>query len=99
MYVVGNNLTTNSSIITPQISEKEIFLYTKNAVIPLKKRRIEIEKLAEKIFLPKDIQTDLTSEDVNLIFRYYKEAVEERNQLLLKISTLVIDVDFFKGTV
>lgn len=95
---VGDNLTTNSLNTNPEPSKTDIFLYTKNDAIPLKKRRVEIEILAEQFFHVKDIQTDLTSEDVDLIFRYYKEVVEERNQLLLKISTLVIEVDFLKGT-
>lgn len=32
-----------------------------------------------------------------MLFKYYQEAVEERDALLLKISTLIIDVDFLKG--
>lgn len=39
----------------------------------------------------------MTNEDIDLLFNYYKEAMEERNELLLKISTLVIGYDYFKG--
>lgn len=31
------------------------------------------------------------------MFQYYQEAIEERDRLLLQISTLVIDYEFFKG--
>lgn len=62
---------------------------------PLKKRKIEI--ISEKFFMHKKIQTDLTSSDINALFLYFKNAIEERKELLFKISTLVIDVDFLKG--
>lgn len=61
---------------------------------PLKKRKIEI--ISQKFFLHKEIQTDLTSGDIDALLAYYKTAVEERKELLFKISTLVIDADFFK---
>lgn len=61
---------------------------------PLKKRKIEI--ISQKFFLHKEIQTELTSGDIDALFLYYKNAVEERKELLFKISNLVIDVDFFK---
>lgn len=62
---------------------------------PLKKRKIEI--ITQKFFLHKEIQTDLTAGDINALFLYFKNAVEERKEMLYKISTLVIDVDFLKG--
>lgn len=61
---------------------------------PLKKRKIEI--ISQKFFLHKEIQTDLTCEDIDYLFKYYKNAIDERTELLNKISTLAIDVDFFK---
>lgn len=60
----------------------------------LKKRKLNIEK---RFFFPKAVQTELTSEDIDLLFLYYKNAVEERNELLIKISTLTIDVKFFEN--
>lgn len=60
-----------------------------------KKRKIEV--IAQQFFFPKEIQTDLTMTDVDMLFKYYQEAVEERDSLLLKISTLIIDVDYLKG--
>lgn len=62
---------------------------------PLKKRKIEI--ITQKFFLHKEVQTDLTSGDVDALFLYYKNSVEERKEMLFKISTLVIDVEFFRG--
>lgn len=61
---------------------------------PIKKRRFE--NVEQKVLFPKSIQTELSSTDVDMLFKYYQEAVEERNALLMKIATLVIDVDFFK---
>lgn len=63
--------------------------------LPLKRKRIHI--IEEKMFLPRSVQTELTSEEIDLLFQHYQEAVQERNQLLLKISTLVIDVKFFEN--
>lgn len=62
---------------------------------PLKKRKIEI--ITEQFFLHKEVQTDLTCDDITALFFYFKNAVEERKEMLFKISTLVIDIDFFKG--
>lgn len=65
------------------------------SLLPAKKRKIEI--IEEKFFIPMEVQTELTSEDINFLFQHYQESVEERSKLLLRISTLVIDYDFFKG--
>lgn len=62
---------------------------------PLKKRKIEI--ISEQFFLHKAVQTDLTGDDITTLFLYFKNAIDERKELLFKISTLVIDIDFFKG--
>lgn len=62
---------------------------------PSKKRKIEI--ISQKFFMHKEIQTDLTSEDIDALFQYYKNAVEERKEFLFKLSSFVIDVDFFKN--
>lgn len=64
-------------------------------VIPVKKRKIEI--IEQRFFFPKDIQTELSIQDIDMLFKYYQESLEERNTLLMKISTLIIDVEFFKG--
>lgn len=34
--------------------------------------------------------------DIDLLFQYYQETVDERDELLLKLSTLVIDFNYFK---
>lgn len=65
------------------------------ALPPLKKRKIEI--ISQRFFLHKEIQTELTSKDIDDLFEYYKNAVEDRKELLFKMSSLIIDVDFFKG--
>lgn len=62
--------------------------------ITLKRRRINI--IEERFFSPMEMQTDITCEEIDLLFKYYQEANDERNNLLLKISTMVIDFDFFK---
>lgn len=64
-------------------------------VLPLKKKRIHI--IEERFFMPKEIQTELSSNDIDLLFQYYQEAADERDQLLTRIATLVINVDYFKG--
>lgn len=67
-----------------------------SSLIPLKKRKIVV---TEEIFrLPKEIQTELTMEDIDSIFKYYQEAVNERDELLLKLSTLRIDFNYFKDS-
>lgn len=68
-----------------------------NSILPLPAKKRKIEKIEEKFFFPMQIQTELTAEDIDQLFQYYQEAVNERNKLLLRISTLVIDWDFFKG--
>lgn len=64
-------------------------------LLPSKKRKIE--KIEEKFFFPMQVQTDLTADDINTLFQYYQESVDERKKLLLRISTLVIDYEFLKG--
>lgn len=64
-------------------------------LLPLKKRKLQI--IEQRNFFIKDIQTDLTASDIDYLFQYYKESVEERHQMMTKISTLVIDYDYFKG--
>lgn len=60
-------------------------------------KRKKIDGIEQKFFFSKGIQTELTSQEVDLLFQYYKEIVEERDQLLLKISTLVNDVKYFEN--
>lgn len=43
------------------------------------------------------IQTELTGNDIERLFQKYQEAVEDREKLLMEISTLIIDVDYFKN--
>lgn len=64
-------------------------------MLPLKRKKLDI--IEQKFFFPKSIQTEITSEEIDLLFQHYQEAIEERNQLLLKISTLEIDVKFFEN--
>lgn len=61
---------------------REIVLYTKIGPIPLKKKRIYIEKLEETFFFPKEIQTELSGEEVDLLFKHYRESVEERKSTI-----------------
>lgn len=91
---VGTKLIAGSSSSS---RDNTVYLFTEKAAIPLKKRKIDVDKLAELISFPKEIQTKLTQKDIDVIFKYYKEAVKERNEFLLKISSLVIDVAFFEG--
>lgn len=69
--------------------------FSANNVAPAKKRKIEI--IEQKFFFPMEIQTELTIQDIDQLFQYYQEAIEERNRLLLQISTLLIDFEFFNG--
>lgn len=66
----------------------------KMVLTPVKKR-IEINKT--QVFLPKSVQTELSKEDIDYLFKYYQEGLQERNELLKKIATLLIDFNFFKG--
>lgn len=66
-----------------------------NSLIPAKKRKIEI--IADQFFLPKEIQTELTMECIDNLFRYYQAAVDERDELLQKLSTVLIDFNYFNG--
>jgi len=98
--VAGEDLV-NENKVEPYVGRKtQIVLKStgnKPLVLPmsqLKKRKFSIE---EKFFFPKAIQTEITSEELDLLFMYYKDAVDERNELLLKISTLVIDVKYFEN--
>ncbi len=64
-------------------------------LVPLKKRKFEI--IEQIIFFDRGIQTDMTSDDIEHLFRRYQEAVEDRDKLLLQLANLVIDVKFFKN--
>lgn len=93
---------TESNISRKEVADREIVSVKtrgKDAlntiIVPAKKRRIS--QIQQKWFFPKEIQTDLSLTDIDLLFQYYQQSVEERNELLLRISTLIIDVDFFKG--
>lgn len=65
-----------------------------NDIIPLKKRKIQV--IEERFFFAKNIQTDLTRDDIEHLFQYYKDSVKERNELMTKISSLVIDYGYFE---
>lgn len=71
-----------------------VSLLTINELFPLKKRKIEVIK--QRNFFLKDVQTDLTLSDMEYLFQYYKDSLEERNQMMMQISTLVIDYDYFR---
>lgn len=79
---------------TADASMPNRFVGPVTSMLPLKKKRIHI--IEEIFFMPKEIQTELSWDDIDLLFKYYQEANEERNRLLMKISTLIIDVYFFK---
>lgn len=86
--VVATKPATNRTFVNSDNTN-----FTLRSLIP-KKRRIEI--IDQKFFFSKEIETDLTAKDIDFLFKHYNEAVEERDALLLKISTLIIDFDFFK---
>lgn len=67
-----------------------------NAMLPLKKKK-RIHIIEQRFFMPKEIQTELSMNDVDILFQYYQESLEERTRLLERISTLVIDFDYLKG--
>lgn len=46
--------------------------------------------------MPKEIQTDFTMNDIDLLFEHYQRTVDERDELLLKLSSVVIDFNYFK---
>lgn len=49
-----------------------------------------------KVFLPMGMQTEMTNKDIDLLFEYYQKTVDERDELLAKLSNSVIDFNFFK---
>lgn len=67
--------------------------FSAQSLIPEKRRRIEF---ISQTFLSKEIATELTSNDIDLLFKHFQEAIEERDALLAKISTVVIDYDFLR---
>lgn len=85
-------LVTNSASTT---KVKTVGPNALNTILNPVKKRIEINKM--QVFLPKSIQTELSSEDIDALFKHYQEALEERNELLAKMATLMIDFNFFKG--
>lgn len=98
-YSISTNVSLSVSPIAYQSSNEHStsnrFVGPVNSVLPLKKKRIHV--IEETLIFQKEIQTELSSEDIDLLFKYYQEVVEERDSLLRKISTMVIDIDFFKG--
>lgn len=89
-----NNSRNDGSFVASS-NENNKFVGPIDSVLPLKKKRIHI--IEQIFFMPKEIQTDLSLNDIDLLFKYYQEAVDERNQLLTRISTMIIEVDYFKG--
>lgn len=59
-----------------------------------KKRKFsDVEQI---FFFPKKVQTELTTEDIDMLFEHYQKAVGDRERLLSLISTLKIDFEFLK---
>lgn len=86
--------STEASLTTPtfvgQTTEASFTTVSRLSLtdlFPLKKRKIHI--IEQKYLFLKDIQTDITASDMNYLFQYYKDSIEERNQMMKKISTLV----------
>lgn len=65
-----------------------------NSVVPMKKRKIIVTE--DRYFWVKDMQTELTMDDIDHLFRTYQSTIEERDELLLKLSTVLIEFNFFK---
>lgn len=72
-----------------------LFTLSSPLPLPVKKRRIHINE--QKFFFPMEVQTELTIADINNLFQYYQEVVQDRNKLLLQISNLTIDYEYFRG--
>lgn len=65
------------------------------SLLPEMKRKIKI--IEQKFYFPMEVQTELTVADINNLFKHYQELVEDRNQLLLQISNLTLDYEYFRG--
>lgn len=92
---VGNKHLIDTAVEQPSDDATHIVsLLSLEDSFPLKKRKIHV--IEQRNFFLKGVQTDLTLSDVEYLFQYYKDAKEERNQMLKKISTLVIDFDYFR---
>ncbi len=65
-----------------------------NSPIPIKKRKIVVTE--EIFFLPKEVQTEFTMDDIDSLFEHYQRTVHERDELLVKLSTVLIDFNYFK---
>ena len=95
-YYRSNNaaavLIKNSTVLS---KVKHVGVNALNTILSSSKTMIEINKL--EFFFPKAIQTELSSADIDVLFKCYQDSVEERDKLLNKMATLVIDVDFYKG--
>lgn len=91
------NVDTIGALHSTYNSCKKVSAYGNEPAIilgPVKKRKVDV--IEQKFFFEKSIETDLSANDIDLLFKYYQEAVEQRDALLMKISTLVIDVPFLK---
>lgn len=64
-----------------------------NSLLPGKKRKIQI--IEQTFFFPMEVQTELTIADINILFHKYQEVVEDRKKMLLQISNLTIDYQYF----
>lgn len=99
--VKGSTVNCNSSGIYRPSDKAILGLQVKtvgtealNTILQPSMGKFQINRVQE--FIPKSIQTDLSFDDIDRLFKYYQEAVEERNQLLTKIAQLVIDFNYFK---
>lgn len=66
-----------------------------SSLFPMKKRKLT-EIIEERMFLPKEIQSELTMSDIDLLFEYYQTTVDERDELLVRLSAVLIDFNYFK---
>lgn len=67
-----------------------------NSLFPMKKRKLT-EVIGEIMFLPKEIQTELSMTDIDLLFEYYQSVADERDELSMKLSNVLIDFKYFAG--
>ncbi|KAG4070979.1 hypothetical protein HA402_001416 [Bradysia odoriphaga] len=88
---VNNSHEVNNDFV---FQKKAVGTDALNTMLEPVKKKIRITKIQN--FVPKGIQTDFTGSDIDLLFKNFQESVEERNELFLKMATMVIDFEYFK---
>ncbi|XP_037033743.1 uncharacterized protein LOC119072593 [Bradysia coprophila] len=88
-------LTLNSS---QSNAKSPVGANTLNSLVPVpEKKRKRIEIIEQKFFFPMEIQTELTMTDISYLFQQYQGLVQDREKMLLQISNLKLDYDYFRG--